>query len=386
MSETTFPELRLGIGGPLNRFERVARLESWGRLVAVALVIGWVPLMVLDLISWLATRRHVGLLLDLSVHMRLVVAIPLFLLAERLLDRRCRTDAARLVGEGYIPPDEEPRYVAILASAVRLRDSIWPEVVILLIAAVGGMSALAGWTNQAGVLHGASESSTGTGATLVTIWYCLISLPLFQFLLWRSLWRWTLWVRVLFGVSRLRLDLVPTHADQRAGLRFLARPSAVFFSVLLFGLSCVLASAWGMRILHAGAHVAQYKSAFLGFVVLGELLAYGPLLLFAPRLYAARIEGRERYDKLSAQYARRFDARWLEGDPGEEMLGHPDFQSLADLISTYQTSVERVVPILFGARELVGLVVVTAIPMLPVILLEMPLEEVLRALRGVIGA
>jgi len=78
-------ELRLGVGGPLHRLERAAHMEPLRRLVP------------------LTSATADSLIRDLSVHARLRVAMPLFLVAERLLDRVGLISVARLFDEGYVP-------------------------------------------------------------------------------------------------------------------------------------------------------------------------------------------------------------------------------------------------------------------------------------------
>ena len=77
----------------------------------------------------------------------------------------------------------------------------------------------------------------------------LVSLPVFQFVLWRSLFRWGLWVFVLGGFSRVPLRLLPMHADRRGGIGFLKTPSINYCGVLLFAVSSALCGAWGTQVL-----------------------------------------------------------------------------------------------------------------------------------------
>jgi hypothetical protein len=50
-------------------------------------------------------------------------------------------------------------------------------------------------------------------------WYALIvSNSIFEFLLGLSLWKWLLWTVFSFRISRLNLNLIPTHPDGNGGL------------------------------------------------------------------------------------------------------------------------------------------------------------------------
>lgn len=77
----------------------------------------------------------------------------------------------------------------------------------------------------------------GVGAELrlsmAGYWLAYVSLPLYQFLLLRWLFRILVWPRFLWQVSRLNLHLVPTHPDRAGGLGFLAQSAAAFMPLLL---------------------------------------------------------------------------------------------------------------------------------------------------------
>ncbi|MCU1280460.1 MAG: hypothetical protein JWM53_4006, partial [bacterium] len=60
-------------------------LERPRAQLATALLIGWVPLVILGLLQRLVTGRAEPILADLSVHVRLLVATPLLLVAELAL-------------------------------------------------------------------------------------------------------------------------------------------------------------------------------------------------------------------------------------------------------------------------------------------------------------
>src|SRR5690606_4354971 len=106
-----------------------------------------------------------------------------------------------------------------------------PEALLVLFALGVGVAALGGHLPIRGLSRG--ELARGDLAP-DQIWYALTDLPLFQFLLWRSVWRWAIWVGILVGCSRIELDLVPTHPDRCGGIRVLNLPSIGYCAMLLF--------------------------------------------------------------------------------------------------------------------------------------------------------
>jgi hypothetical protein len=364
-------EFRLGIGGPLHRFESAAHLDTLGRQLAAATLITWVPLIVLAAIES-ALGRSEPMLRDMSVHTRLLVALPLFLLAERVLDLTSRETVQRLFNEGFVGVEQQQRVRKMLQSVERWRDSPWPETVLLATAVLVGIGSLAGLLPPAGFLHGVHESRYSATRT----WYGLVSLPIFQFFFWRALFRWGLWVRVLGGLSRVPLRLIPWHADRRGGISFLKRTSLGYCALFLFAESAILCAGWGTQMILYGTKIDTFKPLFSAFVVIGALLALLPLLIFVPQLFAARRRGQNELGALVSDYGRAFGDRWMCGDRAG-LLGTSDIQSLADISTSYQDNVEKMTLSLVGPRDLALLCLVSNLPALPILLIQMPGREVL---------
>jgi hypothetical protein len=90
---------------------------------------------------------------------------------------------------------------------------------------------------------------------------------------------------------------------------------------------------------------------------------------------------------LAAGYTRAFDAKWVRGGapPGEPFLGTADLQSLADLANSFEIIRRmRIAP--FGRALVVNIVAGSLAPMLPLLLLVFPLDELLaKILRLLLG-
>jgi hypothetical protein len=213
------------------------------------------------------------------------------------------------------------RFEAARASALRLRNSVAPE--LLLIAFVYGIGVLIIWRQYLALDTAtwyAAPTAAGSKLTLAGIWYGYVSLPIFQFLLVRWYFRLLIWARFLWQVSRIELSLIPTHPDRVGGLEFLATSAG----------DC----------------------------------AYGTL---------------------AERYVREFDGKWLRGRApvDEPFVGSGDIQSLADLGNSYElVRAMRIVPITRDA--LILLAASTLVPIVPLILTMMPLEELLKKLLGVL--
>jgi len=367
---------RVEAGGLLGRVDRILRIDKLSRLIPVAIGITWVPLLVLSLGAWWITTEGEPILKDLSIHVRLLVSLPLLFVAERVLDWTGRRAVARLFEEDFVPPALEDRARAIVRSAERWRDSSLIEAVLLLVAIASGVASLVGILPAAGVVHGIVDSRI----SVAHIWYSLVSLPIFQFVLWRSLFHWLLWVRVLGGFSRVPLRLLPMHADRRGGIDFLKQPSIGYGALLLLAMSSALCAGWGTRILLYGTGIDAFKPLFYAFVLIATIIAFAPLLTLVPQLFASRLEGRRAYGGLVTDYARALQERWIGGPARKDLLGSPDFQSLADLGTSYSENVQNMQVLLFGLRDIIVLFIAAHIPAIPVLLLEQSVSDVLKRL------
>jgi hypothetical protein len=124
----------------------------------------------------------------------------------------------------------------------------------------------------------------------------------------------------------------------------------------------------------------------IGAVVVFVLcLALMPLLVFSGQLAATKRAGIREYGTLAERYVRAFETKWLRGGapPDEALVGSSDIQSLADLSNSFEVvRTMRLAPI--TRDDVVRLVIVTLVPVAPLLLTMMPLDELLRRLIGVL--
>jgi hypothetical protein len=114
-------------------------------------------------------------------------------------------------------------------------------------------------------------------------------------------------------------------------------------------------------------------------------LVFCPLLVFTPRLLEVKRVGLREYGKLAERYVREFDTKWLRGGapPDEPLVGSGDIQSLADLGNSFTVVQEmRFVPV--SRDAIVQLAAAALIPIVPLALTMMPLEDLLKQLFGIL--
>jgi hypothetical protein len=386
------PDFSLVLGGPLYQLLRRAYLTDDAlmlqrrRIVVISLV-AWLPLLVLAALGGqlLGGGVAVPFLLDADVHVKFLVAMPLLIAAELVVHQRMRTLVITFRERNLIPEAAGARLDAAIASAYQLRNSVLAETLLIAFVYVVGITII--WrqytTLDAGTWY-ATPAADGSSVTLAGAWYGYVSLPLFQFLLCRWYFRIFIWTRLLWQVSRIELNLVPTHPDRVGGLGFLATTSYAFIP-LLMAHGALLAGYLANQIFHAGATLTQYRLEILLLVIFMMILVVGPLMVFAPRLAQARRTGLREYGTLAQRYVRDFDAKWVRGNgtADEPILGTGDIQSLADLGNSFSIIQDmRVVPM--TKQAMFQLAVATVAPIVPLVLTLMPLEELLKKLFGIL--
>jgi len=387
-------DFSLVLGGPLYQLVRRAHLSGDAlqmvrRRVVVISLFAWLPLLILSALGGRAwgTAVKVPFLMDIEAHVRFLVVVPLLIIAELVVHQRMRPLIRQFLERDLIAEGSLARFNAAVPSAFRLRNSVLAELLLLAVVyfvgvayvwpLYGALDVPTWYATPLGAGHGRQLSPAGW-------WYAYVSLPFSQFILIRWYFRLFIWIRFLWHVSRCELRLVPTHPDRAGGLGFLSL-TPVAFAPLLAAHGALLAGMIANRIFFQGATLPDFKAELVVVVAFLLVLVLGPLLLFVPHLSAARRIGLREYGTLAERYVREFDAKWLRGGAprDEPLVGSADIQSLADLGNSFEiVRSMNVVPVTRNA--IIQLAVITLIPVAPLLLTMLSLEELLKRLLQVV--
>lgn len=320
----------------------------------------------------------------MDTHVRFLVALPLLLLAELVVHQRMKPIVRQFVERGIVPQQARAEFEAIIGSAMRLRNSMVIEVLLIVLVWTGGhylwssQMTLEAVTWYAGIEDGQRRLSPAG------YWYAYVSIPVFQFLLLRWYFRIVIWARFLWQVSRLNLHLVPTHTDRAAGLGFLGGSAAAFMPLLL-SQGVLLAGQIANNIFYEGKTLLDFKPEIIAAVVFLLLLVLGPLCVFAPRLVQAKRQGLHEYGALASRYVDEFDQKWLRGaaPPDEQLIGSGDIQSLNDLAGSFEV-VHSIRPFPFDKTVVLQTAIAVLLPILPLALTMISLEDIVKRLLGIL--
>jgi hypothetical protein len=384
------PEFSMIAGGPLYQlFVRAHFVQPpvglLGRRIAGISLLAWLPLLVLSVIAGRAWGgATIPFLYDIDAHVRFLVALPLLVLAEWLVHVRFRPLVMQFIERSIIRPSQRPAFDEIVASCQRLRNSTIVEALVLVLVLTLGPVA---WRSQAAVpapTWYANPVGSTLHLTLPGYYYLFVALPLFQFILLRWYFRIFIWCRFLWKVSRLDLNLIPTHPDGAGGLGFLS--AAVHAQApLLAAQSALLAGVLANRIFYEHARLPDFKLEILAMVLFLAIVALGPLMVFIPRLAACQRAGNREYGVLASRYTAEFHDKWIaplavpqpQQQPPpqqQELLGSSDIQSLSDLANSFAV-IRSMTVVPFNRVTVVRVVVIALLPTLPLLLTVVPLSE-----------
>jgi hypothetical protein len=374
------PEFSLVAGGALFRLFCRAHLtgpslQYLPRRIVAVLLITWLPVAILSLLEGYAfSGVRVPLSLDPSIHLRLLLAVPLLIAAEPVAHDWMRSLSSRFVERSIVVGSARQPFEAAVAAAHRLRDSAYPELAILI--AVFTVGIAVNW-QRVTTLHDTTwywPSQGGGGPSLAGWWAGLVSLPIFQFLLLRWYFRLFIWAQFLWRVSRLPLRLAVTQPDRAGGLGFIGTAVEGFW-LLLVAHGAIAAAVISHGMSFAGVTPLAYKLEIVALWVITLLWVVVPLLTFAPMLVQARRAGGAAYGELSQRYAFGFERRWMSGAPEDQpLLGSADIQSLADLRNAYDNvRAMRFIPI--GRGTVIRLMICPLIPVAPLALTVVPIDR-----------
>jgi hypothetical protein len=383
MAMTDADDLALSLvrGDALLRAQRAIGLVpkqglGVGRRALVLALLGWAPIAVWALLRNRALHGAVDepLLHHFGIHVRCLVAIPLFVIAEAVAHGITTRLLPHFVRSGLVAEGDRERFREVLRGVARLRDATLPWVAIAgLVLAWALLSPSPGATHE---LIWAGEPASG-GFGFGAFWFSWVARPLFTVLLLGWLWRLILAFVLCLRLSRLDLALVPTHPDGLGGLGFLeSLPSA--FSPVVLGISAVLASRWAHDVLYHEVHVADLRMPMIAFGVVALLLFLAPLVAWRRPLVAAKRRALLEYGALVGEHGRLVRRRWILREPLEDdaLLGAQEIGPVADTIALYE-AVRKMRTIPIGRSSLLAIALPAALPLIGVLAIEVPAKELL---------
>ena len=355
----------LGVGGRRAR-DLVARC-----LILVGLT--WVPLAVLAFLGGLGKGPGgENFFKDIAAYMQLVLGLPLFVVAERIISVHTRKAASQFVSTGAIRHQDAARLSKFHSTIERFRKSIASDLVCIAIAYfLSAMTILPMIDDGKRTWHAyIPEGGIHEVLSAAGWWEILVALPLLNYWWLRWIWKIILWSWYLFRLSRFHLRLVASHPDRTGGIGFLSDVQTRFGLVILaYGVTNV-ASTIAYKMAFEGAVLTDYSvwGPLVGFIIGAPLLFTIPLFMFTKQLHRAKKRALERYHKRAIERAVAFEQKWLDprSHGTDDTAGEAELTGLSNLNAVYDHIRKmRVVP--FDARSFLELTMQTVGSLLPIL-------------------
>ncbi len=295
---------------------------------------------------------------DFAAYAQFLVGLPLFLVAEVIIDGSTREAANQFTRCGIIGCDDAPRINRIHETLKRLRESFWPDAGCVVLAYVFSLVIL---VPQFGAdplptwhVHGDKLSRNLTAAGY---WLFFIAIPISGYIWLRMIWKIALWIFYLYHVSRMRLELHPTHPDLTGGIGFISEAQGRFaLFILAFGISNVAAPVgYQIAVLNYDLSILPVWGPIVLFTIGAPLLFTLPLFMFTKQLFRTRKRALAAYRERVTEHSRVVESRWLFGEKTQS--AQEEIRDLAEqsTLGTMFARIEhmRVVP--FDLRSFVQL-------------------------------
>jgi len=303
------------------------------RRCLLAILITYVPMAVLAWRQGLIDTEMTptNFFADFAAYAQFLVGLPLFLVAEVIIDGSTREAADQFTRCGIISFEDAPRINHVNEILKRLRESFWPDAACIALAYVFslvilvpqfGSDPLPTWH-----VHGDEHSRNLTAAGY---WTFFIAIPFSNYIWMRLIWKIALWIFYLYRVSRMRLELHATHPDLTGGIGFISETQGRFaLFILAYGISNVAAPVgYQIAVLNYKLSTLPVWGPLVLFTIGAPLLFTMPLFMFTKQLFRARKRALAAYLERVTEHCRVVESRWLFGDKAG--LPQEEFRDLAE--------------------------------------------------------
>jgi hypothetical protein len=354
------------------------------RRVLIIIAVGWIPLMVLCLIHTQLHKDATAAIFfgDIAVHARLLLAAPLFVLAEYIVLPRLESIREHFAVASLIAEEDHERFQVAVQKCHRMSARLQYSGEIAFCAYVLAFIMLAVAPRQD--LPAWQLGADGYSLSLAGWWHLVISLPLLLGLILGWLWRLIIWTRFLAAVARLGLRMVAAHPDKAGGLQFVAYSPRTFSPVGL-AMSIVVAGTMANGAVHHGISPLDHPATPVVTAAVIAILFLSPPFIFTRLLLTAWRQAVFKYGDLATRMGKEFEEKWI--GPGARVdssaLTDPDFSATTDLYSIV-ANVYNMRLTLFDYQGAIAIIVAALLPFVPVWLTVIPLKTLGKDLIGLL--
>ncbi len=370
-------------GGPFNKAVKKIGLNTNAKQILVALFITWLPLLIITAFEGtIYSGVSVPFLKDVSIHVRLLIVLPMLLTIKAIINSKS-IDLEKYFSDTLMNDDEKQVVLnKELHRVKRLINSAVPEIIFLIIIIALTISPFKG-----GIISEATSwrfAGNDAALSLAGKWVVFISIPIFQFLILRWLWRYIIWSLFLFRLSNTRLNLQPTHPDQCAGLGIVADVHK-YFGLIFLAINVIASGEMITRIIENPDSFPAIRGEAIGNITICVVIIFLPLFFFIGKLIMTRHYALMDLGNLGATLSSKFEEEWLRNIPIEKRIleGKVSTTTLQDYSSVYRAT-EKMRSVPFRLPDIVLVILILFIPYIPILLIHFSIIELLQKLFGLL--
>lgn len=356
-----------------------------GIRILILLGIAWLPLVVLTVIdgTLISSAITIPFIKDVVPNVRGLIVIPLFVMADNIIEPMMSRNVKYLRSSGVVPETEQVHLNNMVDKITYLINARWMQVILVLLAVLVSWAMHADYVDmweQRDVTSWALHVENGNvDATLAGFWFLLVTSPMVSFFLYRWIWRFIVWTIFLYRISRIKLELYASHTDLAGGLGLIGAGQFLFGIIFLI-MAALLSSELASNIMYEGGNLIDMRPVVLVFIIISIIVIAVPLLFFTRKLFALKRRALVEYGQLQLQISRDFHHHWIN-DEGKDMVDSVQPSALADYSAVYDVvNSMRVVPL--NPRAILVLAVMLMVPFLPLVLTEQSIGDVLKMIGG----
>jgi len=376
--------------GIINRTLKKLKLgRKTGYLAFIVLCLTWLPLVMLSAVEGtLYQGTGLPFLKDIAIQGRILLGIPMLILIKPIVYSRIPL-VLHYISEVLIAPEDRERFFTVaLRKAEKHTDAAWTEIIFVLLVTAFAISPAAQITTFISEHHPGSwyiaENSGKEVFSMAGNFAQYVSKPVFQFLMLRWLWRYIVWIALLFRISHMKLNLKPTHPDGSGGISiiFLAqRNFLLFFVVCGIVISTVMINLFNDKMVTFEA----LQIEILGYIIFSIVLILFPLIFFIRKLIRTKYEGQLELSKAATNLSNKYEEEWVKpmgiGKKITEDTVDPSMQ--VDYSGVYiLLQGLRIIPVRLGD---IGIMAISLFfPFIPIFFIQFSVVELLQKLMGLL--
>ena len=392
MKSTEYNEENFSLtdNGFITRVLRNFKLDQKRVLLGfIAICLTWLPLVILCAIDGkLFSGTGLPFVKDIAIQGRILIGIPMLLLIKPFVYSRIPR-VLKYISEVLIAPEDRDQFISgALRKTKKNTDSGWSEIFIFLLVtifAIGPTGQITSFISQHQSASWLFDENNGNNVLSMAGNYAqYISKPVFQFLLLRWLLRYLIWIALIFRISKMDLNLKPTHPDGSGGISmiFLAQRNFILFFIVC---GMVIATVMINLLNDKMVTFEAIQIEILGYIIFSIFLILFPLLFFSRKLIRTKYEGQLELSRAATNLSKKYEEQWVKPMGNEKRIAEDtvDPSMQVDYSGVYILLQElRIIPVRFGD---IGIMAVSLfIPFIPIFFIQFSVVEILQKLIGLL--